>query len=292
MSIIGDIVGYIDSGRASKSISDSNIAAEHGVLNAVSSGQAGVTNSLAQNLANLNGAQGDAYSDVNGATGNANSTLGSYLQPETANLNPYLQSGQQANAGFQAHAAANPQFSFDPSTAINSQALQFQQQQGDKAVNNQLASEGLANSGAAAKELSQYNQGLASTYYQNAFNDAQSTFNTNQNATMQNLGALANQGQYGTSQYNQVMSNAGNQQASNTLNAGYYGGNTQMTVAQLLAQQNLQGNEFNSSTGLMGSEAAGNYAVGAGIAHANGVMNQGAALTSGIGDTASALMGL
>jgi len=68
---------------------------------------------------------------------------------------------------------------------------QFALTQGDQALNNQNSPGVGAVSGPALKSLMNYNQGLASTQYQNAFNN----FNTQQNNIFNRLSGIASLGQ-------------------------------------------------------------------------------------------------
>jgi hypothetical protein len=262
MGLISGILGGIGSSEAGHTIQTAGNNAATAVNNATAAGQAGVTSALGTNASNVNAAGSAAISGVNTATGNANSTISNYLGATNANINPYLQSGAQGNTEAQQLAANNPQFNPQSvSQYMNSPAEQFQLQQGQQAIGNTAASQGLASSGAAAKELTQYGQQLGSTYYQQAFNNAQSQFQTNQAATTQDIQNLLQSGESGTAQYNQTMENAGNQQAANTLGAGYYAGNTNTALAQFNAGQNLQGNEYNAGLGLQGATTAGGFSL-------------------------------
>lgn len=71
----------------------------------------------------------------------------------------------------------------------NLPGYQFQLQQGQQAAERNLASRGLLNSGAAAKALTQYGQGLASDYTQQYVGGLQSLAGLGQNAN-QSTGAL------------------------------------------------------------------------------------------------------
>jgi hypothetical protein len=95
-----------------------------------------------------------------------------------------------------------------------SPAYQFQQQQGMQGVLNQDASSQGAESGAASKDLINYNQGLANTAFNNAFNQYQ----TQQGNIYQRLAgvaqlgqnAAANTGQQGTALAGQAAQSATN----------------------------------------------------------------------------------
>lgn len=306
MGLFGDIFGYIDTGRAAKSISDSNIAAEHGVLGATANGQASINNQLAGNAAaigaageNVNNATGDANAGISAATHNANSTLQGLLDTNQSNLAPAIQSGQQGNAQLQAYAASNPQFHAPTAEEVqNTPGYKFQLQAGSDALTNQASATGLNQSGSTLAALTQYGQGLAGTYYQNAFSNAQNQFQTNQNTTLSNLQALIGSGQAANTQSIAAGSAFGAPQAQNTVNAGNTissntigAANTNASLQSLLAGVNTQGTEYGAGLGVQGAKTAGDFAVGAGTAHAAGIMGQGAALGQGVSDLGSLLTG-
>lgn len=307
--IVGGVMGMIGSHKAGGAISGANTAAATGVQdatkagqaniqNAITSGQGGVNQSLQDAIARMTQSGTDATGTVNNATTNANSSLQALLDQSKGNLDPYLKTGQQGATDLGKYTAGGgPQFKFNYDDYKNSDAYKFQLDQGTQAINNSMSSRGLANSGAALKDLTNYGQGLASTYYDNAFQRAQSQFQTNQNSSLQNLMAATNVGQTATNQFQGAQAMFGAPQATNTLNAGYFGGNTNLSIAQMLSQMGnqsaqfnsqtgMQGNEFGANLGLQGANDAGKFMVGAGQGQAAGTMgmfnNLGGAL-SGIG---------
>ena len=68
---------------------------------------------------------------------------------------------------------------------------QFTLQQGEQAINNSAAAKGGLLSGATLKDLLSYGQGLASTTYQQDYNNALQTFNTNYNAASNNANRVS-----------------------------------------------------------------------------------------------------
>src|SRR5690242_13817777 len=134
-------------------------------------------------------------------------------------LAPSIASGAQGNTALQAYAASNPQSNFNLQDYLNSPALKFQMQQGTEAITNNASAQGLGASGNTLKSLEQYGQGLASTYYNQAFNQAQQQFQTNQNTTLNNLQALIASGNVGNSLNLSATNTLGAPQAQNTINA-------------------------------------------------------------------------
>ena len=298
MGLFGSVLGYLAGGRAAKSVSDANIAAEHGVLGATRDGQAGIGNAITGANDRTNAAFGGlqdqtalANQKIGVGYGDANQTLGQSYGVQAENLSPYLQGGRQGITSLADYAANRPSFHAPTAEEVqNTPGYQFQLQQGSNAITNQASASGLSQGGNTLKALAQYGQGLAGTYYQNAFNNAKSSFDTNHNATMNTLGALINSGQNATQQFDSASQNYGNRasinqsdsnrlQAVNSMNTA----NAGVSLAQFLSSLGLQGSEASAGLGLQGSRTAGEFAVGAGQSHGAGIMNQGAALTSGVG---------
>ncbi len=156
-----------------------------------------------------------------------------------ANNAPFLASGTAADAklgtllGTSANTAAPGYGSlttpFTGADLTSTPGYQFTLDQGNQALNRQLASSGMLDSGAALKAAQQFGQGLAGTTFNNAFNqDLQTKQNTyNQLAGQTNVGvAAANNGQAP----NTMLGNAG---ASGTI-AG--NNNLTSTIANIVGK--------------------------------------------------------
>ncbi len=259
-SIASGLLGKSGAERAGKKLSDANIAAEHGVLGAA----AGATSGLTE-------AGQSAREQVNQGTEFANNTLQRGFEGQRDNLNPYMDAGRTGINALAEYATHRPNFSFNPSDLEHDPGYQFQLGQGTAAVNNSASARGLLTSGNTLQDLTKFGQGLAGTYYNDAFKRALDTFNTNQNSTLSNLSALSGAGLQASGQFNQASQNNSNQQAGNTLNAGIYGGNSGIDIQKFLGQLN---------TGA--AKTAGDYAVGA----------AGGSAAGGFGGTNSLLGGL
>lgn len=188
---------------------------------------------------------------------------------------PYRQLGMQAggklsdllgtsgNTGATGYGSLTQPFTAKDYLANQDPGYQFQLDQGQKALQNSQAANGGVLSGAALKDLIGYNQGMASTGYQNAWN----RWNTQQNNTVSRLGSLAQLGQAAAS--NQAsgastfaggiantITGAGNAQAAGTVgaaNAVSSGVNNGMGWYYL--NQNT-GNPY-AAQGLTGNESTG-----------------------------------
>jgi hypothetical protein len=177
------------------------------------------------------------------ATGLAQNALNpSTFTPTGAALNALNPGTFQAPTAEQAAATPGYQFAFD---------------QGLQALQRSQAATGITG-GAAAKAAEQYGQGLASTNYQQAYNNALQSYNTNQGAAQQ---ALAGQ-------------------------SGVYGQNLGAALQALSGQQGVYGMNLNRIANIAGMgenavsqlNAAGqNYATNAG----NLLTSKGAAQAAG-----------
>jgi hypothetical protein len=169
---------------------------------------------------------------------------------ETANAAPFLEAGQGALNQLQ----TTPNFSAP--TAAQAQAMpgyQFQLQQGEQALSNKLVSNGMTggNSGVA---LENYAQGLASTNYQNAYNNSLNTYNTN-------LGKLQNIAGMGLSATG-LANQAGQSYANNAGSAVVGGGNalaSGVVGATNSATNALTNTYLANQLGLGGSGGLGNF---------------------------------
>lgn len=159
---------------------------------------------------------GQAQGDITGGVAGANSTLADYYGKNLALLQPYMSSGTNAlgqlntlvnNGGFKAPTATD---------AANMPGYQFQLAQGEQAVDRSAAAQGTALSGGQLKASDQYAQGLASTNYGNAYNQALGTYQNN----FGNLQSLAGLGLSATNTGVGAGTSAGSQSASTTYGGG------------------------------------------------------------------------
>lgn len=336
-SLLQNILNFQSTGRAAGAISNANDSAMHGVLGAAAGGQTGVSDAARMGIqgvegavasgqqgvnerfgeanTNLNAAGGQAIGAVNNATGTANAGLTEMLGTQTAAINPYLNAGNTGLTNLTAM-AGGPGFKFNYDDYKNDPAFQFQMDQGQRAIQNSGSARGLGSSGATLKELTNFGQGMAATHYGEAFNRAKQSFDTNQTAGFQNNTALIDAGARGLNEFGRATTNAGNQIAGNTINAGKYEGDTTQSITGLLASLGIDAGKFNSATGLTGALAnsntgltaattnsntglraagmAGDYNVASGTSRAAGITGQGADVNAGLGglgDILSLLLG-
>lgn len=140
--------------------------------------------------------------------------------------------------------------------------FQFQSQWGTKTAQNALAAEGLGGStGPLAKAISDYNNGLAGTYYNNYFNQLMQGVNVGLETNQMNAGQATSVGYSGANS----LTNAGNAAASGILGSagalsnGLTGAAGSASNALLLNSLLNNGNSgiFGGSSGLGGIDTSG-----------------------------------
>lgn len=187
-----------------------------------------------------------------------------------ANEAPYVQTGtnvlpalaafptQSQNALNTSQAAAQAAIpgTLTQQNLMNQPGYQFAVQQGNEAISNMYGGAGMANSGQAAKAISNFNTGLAAQNYQNLFAMNQTQYS---DAAQQMTNQLANQ----TLQYNQLQSQANMGQAAasqvavqGNAAAATAGQNIAGAGASLNAGTVSAGNALGSSLGSVGNTGA------------------------------------
>jgi len=162
-----------------------------------------VSNTVSQNKASK--AQQNAANQANDtATAQYNQTREDNMPFREAGLNALTKLG------------AAPAFSFDGSNLATDPGYQFGLQQGQRGLTNSAAARGGLLSGAALKAASQFNTDYASTKFNDAYNRALTTSNTNNNR----LASIAGVGQVATNMIGQAGSLSSQQVANNQLSAG------------------------------------------------------------------------
>jgi hypothetical protein len=260
-SILGGFMGSNANNRAAGLLANTQYGAANDITASTGAGQGMV-------------AQGgnDAITAVNNATTNANQTLTDSLGRQTQNLNPYLQAGQ-TGANALTNSINNPA-RFTVQDWMNDPGYQFLLEQGNQAINNSAAARGSAVGGNALKDLTRFGQGLAATEYQSAFD----RFMASQNQDLNRINAATGAGLTASGQFNNAEQNAGNQIATNTVNAGRYQGDTNQSVAQFLA-----------NLGLQGTNLANQYRIGGANSQAAGILGKANTITGAVNQGVQAL---
>jgi hypothetical protein len=307
-SLLGGIFGSSAAKAAGKTIAAAGQAngkaIDKATGQAIDAGYAGMSQANSAIDTGVSGANSAIDTGVSGAhsaigTGlsDANSALKGVYDTEMGNLNPFLTAGQQGIG--QLAELAGKGFAFNPSDLQNDPGYQFQLQQGLKGVANSMAGRGLGTSGAAAKAMANYSQGLAGTSYQNAFNRALNSYQTNIGA----LSTLAGFGQNANSQAITAGNNYGNMTSGNNMTAAGMNSNVDMSGAQLHSGVDMsgagmksgvamQGNQYVGNVGLAGAQAAGDMYMRGAEGYAAGQMGAGNAWSNAIGGMTNSAMGM
>ena len=186
----------------------------------------GAAGSLLGGLIGGNAAKSAANTQAQ-ASENAAQVQQNMFNTTVANEAPYRQAGNQAVGTLSGLLSPGGSLN-QPFTASMMQqyspAYQFQLQQGQQGVLNQDSGAQGAESGAALKDLTAYNQGYANTAFNNAFNQYQTQQNNvfNRLSGLATLGqaAASNQATGGSSYANSIgqqISNVGSAQAAGTV---------------------------------------------------------------------------
>jgi hypothetical protein len=223
----GQAAGSVNTavGNANPILAAAGNAAGTGVTNAATTAGTGATT-----------AAGNAATGVNAAAGTANNYL-----------DPYISSGSTATQDLSNLTHAG--FHFDASNLANTPGYQFALQQGLRGVNAGMAAGGLAGSGAAMKAGGQFAEGLASSTYNQQYQNALEGYKTNVTSLLPGA---------------QMGLQAGGTAGTNLLNAAQYGGST-----------GIQAAEYGGTAGMQGAQYAGNAGMWAGGQQASNLVNAG-----------------
>lgn len=123
------------------------------------------------------------------------------LKNAQAELNPYMQTGKQANTMLQnSLSSGSLGGTFTPGDLTQDPGYQFRLQQGEQALGRKQSAGGGVFSGAALKEAQQFGQGLADQTYNDAFSrwlqEQQNTYGILSGQQGQGLGAATTYGNY------------------------------------------------------------------------------------------------
>jgi hypothetical protein len=169
--------------------------------------------------------------------------------------------GAQGGAGAQAALASTPGY-------------QFQQQQGQDALNRTAAARGMLSSGNNSADLLKYSQGLASSTYQNAIANLQPGMSMYQTGVSGQANALGAQGQLAAQLGNQNASTL-NTMGSGAANAYTNAANTYMQTGVAKAANDMsvgQGVAQAGASGIMANQKASENMFGALTGAASGLM--------------------
>jgi hypothetical protein len=221
----------------------------------IGAGAIGAIGSIAGASIQSNAAQKAAQEQLQGTQESIATQQGMFNTAQSA-LSPYYTAGDQSQSTLQS--LLNP--GTQNSTLESLPGFQFQSQWGDLSATNQLAAEGLGgSSGAVGKALSDYNQGLAGTYYTNYANTLQQSVNSGLGAASALAGNATNTGQ-AIGQTQQAGANAvasGTLGSANAISGALSSGSSSIGNSLLLSQ-------------LLGAQSAGGGIYGGGSGGASG----------------------
>lgn len=178
-------------------------------------------------LISANASQSAADTQANAANNATQAQLQMYGQARQ-DLSPYVTSGNQAlsrlsdlvgtsgNTGASGYGSLMQPFNADTFRQYQDPGYQFQLQQGQQALQNSQAAQDGVLSGAALKDLINYNQNFANTSFDNAFN----RYQTQQGNQYQRLSGLVNLGQASAAGTAANAMTAGGNIGANTIAAG------------------------------------------------------------------------
>ena len=301
-SLLGGIFGSKGAEKAAKIQQQNAQQVAQMASTAANTAATGVTTAANTGATNIAGATANGQQQVAGAVSGANSTLQQYLQQQLQQYQPYSSAGTNSLAQLQQLTGANGPLSqqftaptvaslSDPNNPASA-GYQFTLQQGQQALQRSAAAQGSLFSTGTQKSLAGYAAGTANQYYQQAYNDALSTFNTNRQGVLSQISGLQNLAGmgYGAAQgaSSAIGQNAG-LQSQNTVQGGEYGANLGLTGTTSAAGMNLAGAQSAGQFGLQGAQIAGQALTGGANAQAAGVQGSTNAWLSALGGGTNAL---
>ena len=177
------------------------------------------------------------------ATRETNALKKEMFDIQRADQEPWMRAGTQALQ----HIQETPDFDFGKEQFFTDPSYEWRINEGINALDRSAASRGRILSGAQDRAVTRYGQGVASQEYQNAFNRAKTTYDTNLNTQK----SLAGVGQQATNIVGQAGSNMANS-VGNTLMQGTAQSNNFLT-AGATAKANSYTGMANQATGAIGN---------------------------------------
>ncbi len=297
----GDALNAASGVNAAAKSTEENIAgqvknAQQGISTAVGQGQQAEGTAVSQGQLGLQTAAGQANQGISDTT-----------ERIQQNLNPYTSAGATSVGSLQQMAGANgplaKQFGFDPSNLSSDPGYNFTLQQGQQAIQRAAAAQGGLFSTGTMKSLAGYTTGSANQYFNDAYNRALSTFNTNRQGALSQISTLqglAGLGYNATAGGNTALLTGGLAQGQNTTgaaagsaNLGFEGAvdasNLGYSGAAKAGDVGIQGGEYSGDVANKAALESGNFITGASNATANGTLAQGRAQQGIVGTVADML---
>lgn len=209
----------------------------------------------------------NAITGINDATKSANDKL-----------NPYAESGVDANNLIRMGMTPGGDFNKTPtlSDLQMDPGYAFRTSEGEKAIARSAAARGGATGGGVLKDLTNYSQGAASQEYQNAFE----RFRQSTSDRFGRLNTVAGRG-----------FDASGVQGSNLIGASKVGAGLATEAARYAGDTDINAVDRTAQNTIGGATEAGKYITGAGEAQAAGVVGGSNAITSAIGGGINGITG-
>ncbi len=282
--LLSGVFGSKAADKAAKQVAAADQQVVTNTNNTVQSGQQGVGAATQNGLSTLANATTGGQGLISQGTTGANTTLGSSAAQQQQLYSPFTSQAPGALNGIAQIANGDTLGSkFVAPTAeslANGQGpggagYQFTLQQGQDAINRAAAAQGNLFSGGTLKSLANYTTGTANQYYGQAYNQALSTFQANQQSALNQVGTLqglANFGLQGTAGAAGAIGQTSSQAAANTQQGGLSQAQLGLTGAQGQAGLGLQGATTGAQIGLTGNQTIANALTNAGQAQAAGTL--------------------
>ncbi|MGA3015942.1 MAG: hypothetical protein ABSF62_02400 [Bryobacteraceae bacterium] len=267
-SLVTSIIGGLQGSSAAHNAANAQVGgytnAASTVNNAVSNANPIISNAAGAAGAGVSTAAGNAGAEATTAANLAQGGINTAAGNANATLSPYVANGTTASNNLNNLTSAG--FSFNPSDLQDTPGYQFQLQQGLRGVNASGAASGLLNSGATAKAADQFAQGLASTTYNQQYQNALQGYQTNVNSLIPGA---------------QMGLSAGSTTGSNLMNAAQYGGNVGLQAGEYAGTSGMQGAEYSGNAGMQAANSTAQNLVNAGVYTGNTQIGSGNAIAQG-----------
>ncbi len=268
-SLLSGAIGSKGSKSAAKTLQQNAAKIVPIVQQAVGQAQAGVGDATATGLTGISGATSSGQQGIAGGVTDANKILQDSAQQQQALYNPYIQAGTNSLSQIQQLSgpggALSRQFSFDPNNIANNPGYQFTLKQGEDAIQRSAAANGGLFSGGTMKSLAGYATGSAAQYENQLYNQALSTFQTNQQQALNQVGTLqglAGLGGQATSASANALGTSAAGQSQNLYGGGIAGAGLGLQGAQAAGTLGLAGATQQGNYGLQGSQIIGQTLTG------------------------------
>ncbi len=284
----GGLLSSFLGGNAAKKAAQQQRQAGIDAANQVNATSASTGKNIGEQASQAEGGLGTAVSQAipaeQEAANQANKGIGDTAERIQQNLNPYTSAGTTSTQRLLDMAGDNgplsKQFSFNPSDLSSDPGYAFTLKQGQDAIQRSAAANGGLFGTGTLKSLAGYTTGSANQYFNDAYQRALSTFNTNRQGALAQISTLQNlagTGYNATAGGNTALQTSSLAQSGNTTNAANLGGSQLLNAA---TQQGNWGVQSGIAAGQLADQAAvnaGNFSTGASNAQANGTLAGGRA---------------